>query len=96
MSLSHLYPNLVNDSHMNIGNDSPQGFPLASICPGTVHLLSGSAVVLKLPSTASPFSLHPHIYESKTRTTVKSPVFRWVDERNTKQMYLALDKLRCS
>lgn len=42
MSLSHLYPNLANDLHINNADDPPPEFPLASICSGIVHLLSGS------------------------------------------------------
>lgn len=84
MNLLRLYPNLVYDSYTNIGNDSPQGFPLTLICPGTVHLLSGSTVVLKLSQQPPSF---PYTLTSMSQKLVLHLNHQFQDGRMKEKPY---------
>lgn len=92
MSLSHLYPNLANDLHINNADDPPPEFPLASICSGIVHLLSGSNSSTQTPCRCQSVSFRLHLYKAKTRTTVKlpNPCFK----TGVLNKYVTLDKFR--
>ena len=92
MSLSHLYPHLANDLHINNANDPPSEFPLTSICAGIVHLLSGSNSSTQTPCRCQSVSLRLYFYKAKTRTTVKlpNPCFK----TGVLDKYVTLDKFR--
>lgn len=92
MSLSHLYPNLANDLHINNADDPPPEFPLASICSGIVHLLSGSNSSTQTPCRCQSVSFRLHLYKAKTRTTVKLPNPCY--KTGVLNKYVTLDKFR--